>query len=389
MIQGRGALPDADVIPRTVRPVTPGGEPLGLLSHGGTGHPGCVTDVGEVDAGAGRPDDPAAARDDFIREKVRADLAAGTYQRVQTRFPPEPNGFLHIGHAKSIVLNFGLAADFAGACTLRMDDTNPAAEDPAYVAGIQDDVRWLGFEWLGDVRFASDHFEQLYTWAEQLIDAGAAYVDDLDAETISAQRGVFGQPGEESPYRDRPVEESRDLFRRMRAGEFPDGARVLRAKIDMAHPNMVLRDPVLYRILHVEHHRTGDAWSIYPTYDWAHGQTDALEGTTHSLCTLEFEGHRPLYDWLLDHLALPFDRPQQTEFARLNLTWTTLSKRRLLRLVEQGHVEGWDDPRMPTLRGMRRRGYPAAALRNFVTHIGVAKVNGTHEIELLESFVRD
>jgi len=362
-----------------------------LLSHGGTGHPGWVTDLGEVEAGAGGPDGPGegAARDDFIREKVRTDLAAGTFRRVQTRFPPEPNGFLHIGHAKSIVLNFGIAGDFGGVCTLRMDDTNPAAEDPAYVAGIEEDVRWLGFSWQGPVRYASDHFEQLYTWAEQLIDAGSAYVDDLDAETISAQRGVFGQPGVESPYRNRPADESRDLFRRMRAGEFPDGSHVLRAKIDMAHPNMVLRDPVLYRILHVDHHRTGATWSLYPTYDWAHGQTDALEGTTHSLCTLEFEGHRPLYDWLLGHLALPGDRPQQTEFARLNLTWTVLSKRKLLQLVEQGHVDGWDDPRMPTLRGLRRLGYPAAALRNFVHHIGVAKVNGTHEIELLESFVRD
>jgi glutaminyl-tRNA synthetase len=344
-----------------------------------------VTDLGEAPAASS----PEAARDDFIREKVRTDLAAGVFERVQTRFPPEPNGFLHIGHAKSIALNFGIADSFGGICMLRMDDTNPAAEDPAYVAGIEDDVRWLGYEWDGVVQYASDHFERLYQWAERLIDRGAAYVDDLDAETISAYRGAFGEPGRDSPYRDRSVEENHDLFRRMRAGEFPDGSHVLRAKIDMAHPNMVMRDPVLYRILHVDHHRTGDAWCIYPTYDWAHGQTDAIEGTTHSLCTLEFEGHRPLYDWLLDQLDLPGDRPQQTEFARLSLTWTTLSKRKLLRLVEHGLVDGWDDPRMPTLRGLRRLGYPPAALRNFAAHIGVAKVNSTHEIELLESFVRD
>ncbi|MFN0092036.1 MAG: glutamine--tRNA ligase/YqeY domain fusion protein [Acidimicrobiales bacterium] len=334
--------------------------------------------------------DPAGPSSDFIRERIRADQRSGAFAgRVQTRFPPEPNGYLHIGHAKSICLNFGLAAEFGGRCTLRMDDTNPLAENEDFVTGIEEDVRWLGFEWAGATRYASDYFEQLYEWAETLIGKGLAYVDDLDAEAISAYRGTFTEPGTDSPHRGRAVEENLDLFRRMRAGEFADGARVLRAKIDMAHPNPMLRDPVLYRIRHAAHHRTGDSWCIYPTYDWAHGQSDAIEGTTHSICTLEFDVHRPLYDWCLDQLELPGDRPQQIEFARLNLTHTLLSKRKLLQLVENGQVEGWDDPRMPTLRGLRRLGYPAAALRAFCAHIGVARMNGTHEIELLESFVRE
>ncbi len=333
---------------------------------------------------------PTSGSEDFIREQVRADTAAGTYGgRVQLRFPPEPNGYLHIGHAKSICLNFGVAEQFGGTCTLRMDDTNPAAENVDFVRGIEEDVAWLGFTWSGPTRYASDYFEQLYAWAELLVERGLAYVDDQDAETISAQRGGFTTPGTDSPFRSRSVEENLTLLRAMRAGDFADGERVLRAKIDMAHPNPQLRDPVLYRIRHLHHHRTGDAWCIYPTYDWAHGQSDAIEGTTHSVCTLEFDAHRPLYDWFLEQLPLPGDRPRQYEFARLNLTHTVLSKRKLLQLVEQGLVDGWDDPRMPTLRGLRRLGYPPEALRAFCGHIGVAKVNGTHEIELLESFVRD
>ncbi|MDH4144100.1 MAG: glutamine--tRNA ligase/YqeY domain fusion protein [Acidimicrobiia bacterium] len=326
---------------------------------------------------------------DFIRERVAADLAAGVDGgRVQTRFPPEPNGYLHIGHAKAICLNFAIAGEFGGTCNLRFDDTNPETESDEFVRGIQEDLAWLGYE-PGAVFYASDYFEQIYAWAELLVEAGLAYVDDQDAETISAQRGAFGTPGADSPYRDRAVAENLDLLRRMRAGEFPDGARVLRARIDMAHPNLQLRDPVLYRIRHATHHRSGDAWPIYPTYDWAHGQSDAIEGVTHSLCTLEFDVHRPLYDWFLDQLPLPHGRPRQLEFARLNLTHTVTSKRKLAQLVTDGLVEGWDDPRMPTLRGLRRRGYPASALRAFSAHIGVARVNGTHEIELLESFVRD
>jgi glutaminyl-tRNA synthetase len=335
---------------------------------------------------------------DFIRDLVIDDLRAGTYQgRVQTRFPPEPNGYLHIGHAKSICLNFGIAREFGGICRLRMDDTNPETENEEFVKAIEEDVRWLGFD-AGETLYASDYFEQLAEWAERLVEAGLAYVDDQDAETISAQRGSFTEPGQNSPYRDRSPEENHELFRRMRAGEFPDGSRVLRAKIDMAHPNPQLRDPILYRIRHAAHHRTGDRWSIYPTYDWAHGQSDAIEGVTHSLCTLEFDVHRPLYDWFLDRLgelgqlARATDhqgRPRQTEFARLALSHTVLSKRKLAQLVERGDVEGWDDPRMPTLQGLRRLGYPAEALRAFCAHIGVARVNGTHEIELLESFVRD
>ncbi len=328
---------------------------------------------------------------DFIREQVAHDQANGI--EIVTRFPPEPNGYLHIGHAKAICLNFGIAAEFGGRCNLRMDDTNPVTENVDFVAGLQEDITWLGFEWDGDVKFASDQFEQLYTWAQQLIRQGVAYVDDQDAETISATRGAIGQPGTNSPFRDRSVDENLDQFARMRAGEFADGEKVLRAKIDMAHTNGQMRDPIMYRIRHVHHHRTGDAWCIYPTYDWAHGQCDAIEGISHSICTLEFDAHRPLYDWYLDQIGITQtpekNRPHQYEFARLNLTYIMMSKRKLLQLVNEGHVDGWDDPRMPTVRGLRRRGYPAEAIRAFSAHVGVAKVNGTNEIELLESFVRD
>ena len=326
---------------------------------------------------------------DFVRQKVRDDQAAGRFGgRVQTRFPPEPNGFLHVGHAKSIYLNFGIAEEFGGTCHLRFDDTNPLAEDVSYVDAIIDDLAWLGVSPSGPAKFTSDSFDQLYEWAEDLVREGLAYVDDQDQETISSQRGGFGQPGIESPHRDRSVEENIELFRGMRDGQFADGACVLRAKIDMQADNMWMRDPVLYRIRRAHHHRTGDRWVIYPTYDWAHGQTDAIEGTTHSICTLEFAEHRPLYDWCLDHIELPSDRPEQTEFARLNLTHTVLSKRVLRTLVERGLVEAWDDARMPTVRGLRRRGFPAAALRTFCEHISVAKTNSVVEIELLESFVR-
>ena len=336
---------------------------------------------------ASTPDTPNAS--DFIREQVGCDVAANVNgARVVTRFPPEPNGYLHVGHAKSICLNFGLADDFDGLCNLRMDDTNPVTENEDYVKGIQDDLRWLGFEWNGPVRYASDRFEKLYEWAQDLIRQGVAYVDDQDADTIAATRGSIGEPGTDSPYRTRSVEENLNLFARMRAGEFDDGAKVLRALIDMNDPNGQLRDPIMYRIRHVEHHRTGNTWCIYPTYDWAHGQCDALEGITHSVCTLEFDAHRPLYDWYLDHLELPGDRPRQFEFARLNLTHTVLSKRKLAELVRDQLVTGWDDPRMPTLRGMRRRGYTPETLRTFCAHIGVAKVNSTNEIELLEWFLR-
>ena len=325
---------------------------------------------------------------DFIREMLREHASDGPYGgRVQTRFPPEPNGFLHIGHAKSIVLNFGLAEEFDGTCKLRFDDTNPETEEQRFVDAILEDVRWLGYE-PGDPEFASDYFGRLHDWAVQLIEAGLAYVDDQDAETISATRGSFTEPGTDSPFRDRPVEENLDLFARMKAGEFAEGDKVLRARIDMGHDNMQMRDPVMYRIRHHPHFRTGEEWHIYPTYDWAHGQSDAVEGTTHSICTLEFDTHRPLYDWFLESLGLPGDRPRQTEFARLNLTHTVMSKRKLAQLVEEGHVDGWDDPRMPTLRGLRRRGYPPEAIRAFASHIGIARVNGVHEIELLESFVR-
>ncbi|MCO8128898.1 glutamine--tRNA ligase/YqeY domain fusion protein [Acidimicrobiia bacterium EGI L10123] len=330
---------------------------------------------------------PTEGPSDFIREKIDADLAAGRFDRVQTRFPPEPNGYLHIGHAKSICLNFGLAEQYGGPCLLRFDDTNPVAEDPEYVDAIIDDIRWLGFE-PTDVVHASDYFDQLYAWAEELVGKGLAYVDDQDAETISAQRGGFGEPGIESPFRDRTPEENLGLLRQMRDGAFADGEKVLRAKIDMSASVMTMRDPVLYRIRRLPHHRTEDRWVIYPTYDWAHGQSDAIEGVTHSLCTLEFADHRPLYDWCLEHLELPNDRPEQTEFARLGLTHTVMSKRLLRQLVEDGVVDGWDDPRMPTIRGMRKRGYPPEAIRAFIDEIGVAKTNSTVEIELLESHVR-
>ena len=325
---------------------------------------------------------------DFIRDIVRADLAAGRHDTVVTRFPPEPNGYLHIGHAKSICLNFGVAEDFGGRCHLRFDDTNPLKEEQRYIEAIQRDVRWLGFDWGEHLHFASDYFERLYEWAEHLVRHGDAYVDDLSPDEIRAYRGTLTEPGRNSPYRERTPEENLDLLRRMRAGEFPDGARVLRAKIDMASGNLNLRDPVLYRILHATHPRTGDAWCIYPTYDFAHGQSDAIEGVTHSLCTLEFEDHRPLYDWLIEHLPVP-SRPRQYEFARLNLSHTILSKRRLIQLVEEGHVRGWDDPRMPTLAGLRRRGAPPAAMREFARRIGVAKSDNLVDVALLEHCVRE
>ncbi len=325
---------------------------------------------------------------DFIRDMIRRDNEEGTYGgRVQTRFPPEPNGYLHIGHAKAIVTDFGIAEDFGGLCKLRLDDTNPDTEETEYVDSIIDDIAWLGYM-PAEVCHASDYFGQLYDWAEHLVQAGLAYVDDSDAETISAQRGTFSTPGVESPYRNRTPEENLDLLRRMRSGEFPDGAKVLRAKIDMTHENMQMRDPVMYRIRHADHHRTGDAWDIYPTYDWAHGQSDAIEGVTHSLCSLEFESHRPLYDWFLAHLPLESEAPQQREFARLELTHTITSKRRLRKLVTDGIVDGWDDPRMPTLRGLRRRGYPAAALRAFCEAVGITRTNSRKAIEEFESFVR-
>src|ERR1700742_959071 len=294
---------------------------------------------------------------DVIRDVVQADRNAGRVQTVVTRFPPEPNGFLHIGHAKSICLSFGIAREFGGRCHLRFDDTNPTKEEQRFIDAIQHDVHWLGFDWGEHLHFASDYFEQLYEWAEHLVHQGLAYVDDTPPAMMRSQRGTLTEPGQNSPYRYRTVEENLDLFRRMRAGEFPNGARVLRAKIDMASGNMNLRDPVLYRILHAHHPRTGDAWSIYPTYDFAHGQSDAIEHITHSVCTLEFEDHRPLYDWLIEHLPVP-SRPRQYEFARLNLTYTILSKRHLTRLVSENHVSGWDDTRMPTLAGVRRRGVP-------------------------------
>ena len=325
---------------------------------------------------------------DFIRDMIRRDNEAGTYgQRVQTRFPPEPNGYLHIGHAKAIVTDFGIADDFDGLCKLRLDDTNPDTEETEYVDSIVSDIAWLGYT-PAEVCHASDYFEQLYLWAEHLIEQGLAFVDDSDAETISAQRGTFSTPGAESEYRERTASENLDLFRRMRAGEFADGTKVLRAKIDMASENMQMRDPVMYRIRHVAHHRTGDAWSIYPTYDWAHGQSDAIEGVTHSLCSLEFESHRRLYDWLLALLPLGGPAPKQREFARLELTHTVTSKRRLRTLVEQGVVDGWDDPRMPTLSGLRRRGYPAAAIRAFCEAVGITRTNSRKAIEELESYVR-
>ena len=333
------------------------------------------------------PDTPAAAN--FVRDLVQSDIEQGTFGgRVQTRFPPEPNGYLHIGHAKAISVDFGIAEEFGGVCRLRFDDTNPVTEETEYVDAIVDDVRWLGFE-PGEPLYASDYFETLYQWAEHLITTGFAYVDDQNAETISAQRGGYGRPGVESPYRDRSVEENLALFRRMRSGELPDGSHVLRAKADMQHENMQLRDPIMYRIRHEPHHRTGDQWVLYPTYDWAHGQSDAIEGVTHSLCSLEFDSHRALYDWYLEHCPLPGDQPRQTEFARLELTYTVTSKRKLRQLIDDGVVEGWDDPRLPTLRALRRRGYPATAIRSFCDFIGVAKTNSRHQIELLEWFIRN
>jgi len=324
----------------------------------------------------------------FIRDIILEDLRTGKHGgRVHTRFPPEPNGYLHIGHAKSICLNFGLAAEFGGKCNLRFDDTNPCKEEVEYVESIMADVRWLGFDWEDRLFYASDYFEQLYQWAVQLIRAGKAYVCDLSAQQVREYRGTLTQPGWDSPYRDRTVEENLDLFQRMRAGEFPDGARTLRAQIDMASPNLNLRDPVLYRILHAEHHRTGNQWCIYPMYDYAHGQCDSIERITHSVCTLEFEDHRPLYDWLVE--ALGIYHPRQIEFDRLNLTHTVLSKRKLLTLVEQGQVRGWDDPRMPTLSGIRRRGYTPEAIRAFCSRIGVAKTNGVIELSLLEHCLRE
>ena len=330
----------------------------------------------------------AEAGRDFIRDIVAQDLAAGRHKSVVTRFPPEPNGYLHIGHAKSICLNFGVAQEFGGRCHLRFDDTNPTREEQEYIDAIEADVRWLGFDWGKHLYHASDYFERLYGWAEDLIRAGKAYVDDQSQEDMRAARGTLTEPGKNSPFRERSVEENLDLFRRMRAGEFPNGARVLRAKIDMASGNINLRDPVLYRILHATHPRTGTEWKIYPSYDYAHGQSDAIEGITHSLCTLEFEDHRPLYDWFIANLPVP-STPRQYEFARLNLTYTVLSKRVLNALVKGGHVSGWDDPRMPTLAGMRRRGVPAEALRDFARRIGVAKANSLVDLGLLEFSIRE
>jgi glutaminyl-tRNA synthetase len=325
---------------------------------------------------------------DFIRDIVQADLDANKHPQIVTRFPPEPNGYLHIGHAKSIALNFGIAQEFGGRCHLRFDDTNPAKEEQEYIDSIQRDVHWLGYDWGSDLFYASDYFERLYGWAEDLIRSGDAYVDDQSQEAIRVARGTLTEPGKNSPFRDRSVEENLDLFRRMKAGEFPNGTRVLRAKIDMASGNINLRDPVLYRILHAEHPRTGKAWSIYPSYDYAHGQSDAIEGITHSICTLEFEDHRPLYEWLLDKLPVP-SKPRQYEFARLNLTYTLLSKRVLTELVRGGHVNGWDDPRMPSIAGLKRRGVPPEAIREFIKRIGVAKANSIVDVGMLEFCIRE
>ena len=351
-----------------------------------------MTPSAEGPAGAAddrREDVGSAPPLDFIRTIVAADRAAGKHDgRVATRFPPEPNGYLHIGHAKSICLNFGIAAEYDGICNVRFDDTNPTTEDVEYVEAIKADVRWLGFDWDDRLHYASDYFERLYDYAVTLIDRGKAYVDDLDAEQIREYRGTLTVPGRESPHRDRPVEENLDLFARMRAGEFADGSKVLRAKIDMASGNMNMRDPTLYRVRHARHHRTGDAWCVYPMYDFTHALSDSIEGITHSLCTLEFEDHRPLYDWVLDETEVPC-HPQQIEFARLNLSYTMLSKRKLLTLVKDAHVGGWDDPRMPTLVGMRRRGYPAAAIRLFCSRIGMAKRENVVDVGALEHAVRE
>ncbi len=325
---------------------------------------------------------------DFIRDIVQADIDSGKVLWPVTRFPPEPNGYLHIGHAKAICLNFGVAAEFGGRCHLRFDDTNPTKEEQEYIDAIEYDLKWLGFDWGNYLYHASDYFEQLYGWAEYLIEHGLAYVDDQSPVEMRASRGTLTEPGRDSPHRERSPTENLDLFRRMKNGEFPNGARVLRAKIDMASPNMNLRDPALYRILHATHPRTGDTWCIYPTYDFAHGQSDAIEGVTHSICTLEFEDHRPLYDWFIEHLPVP-SRPRQYEFARLALTYTVMSKRFLKGLVDEGRVTGWDDPRMPTLSGLRRRGVPAAAIRNFAKSVGVARANSTVDVGMFEHAVRD
>jgi glutaminyl-tRNA synthetase len=325
---------------------------------------------------------------DFIRDIVAADLASGRHKTVVTRFPPEPNGYLHIGHAKSIALNFGIAEEFGGRCHLRYDDTNPTREDQEYIDAIERDVRWLGYDWGQNLFHASDYFERLYGWAEDLIRAGNAYVDDQTQDEIRENRGTLTEPGKNSPFRDRSVEENLDLFRRMRAGEFPNASRVLRAKIDMGSGNINLRDPVLYRILNAPHPRTGTTWHIYPSYDFAHGQSDAIEGITHSICTLEFEDHRPLYDWFIQSLAVP-SQPHQYEFARLNITYTLLSKRVLTELVRGGHVAGWDDPRMPTLAGLRRRGVPPSAVRDFIKRVGVAKANSTVDVAMFEHAIRE
>jgi glutaminyl-tRNA synthetase len=332
--------------------------------------------------------DPASSPSNFVRDIILDDLKTNKFQgRVHTRFPPEPNGYLHIGHAKSICLNFGLAAEFGGKTNLRFDDTNPCKEETEYVDSIIENVRWLGFDWEDRLFYASDYFGQLYQWAVEMIEDGKAYVCDLNADEIREYRGTPTEPGKESPYRNRSVEENLDLFTRMKAGEFPDGARTLRAKIDMASPNFNMRDPIMYRILHSDHHRTGSEWCIYPMYDYAHGQSDSIEGITHSICTLEFEDHRPLYDWYVE--ALGIYHPQQIEFDRLNLTYTLLSKRKLLTLVQDGHVRGWDDPRMPTLAGIKRRGYTPEAIRNFCGSIGLSKTNGSIELSRLEYFVRE
>lgn len=325
-------------------------------------------------------------RKNFIRDIIDDDLKTGKYNTVHTRFPPEPNGYLHIGHAKSICLNFGIANDYNGLCNLRFDDTNPAKEEVEYVESIKEDVRWLGFDWDDRMFYASDYFDQLYEYALVLIKNGKAYVDDLNADQIREYRGTLTEPGKNSPYRNRTVEENLDLFERMRKGEFPDGSRTMRAKIDMGSPNLNMRDPVMYRILHATHHRTGDKWCIYPMYDWAHGQSDSIEGITHSICTLEFEDHRPLYNWFLDELGI--HHPRQIEFARLNLTYTVMSKRRLLQLVQEGHVNGWDDPRMPTISGLRRRGYTPESIRLFADRIGVSKADSMIDVSVLEDCLR-
>jgi glutaminyl-tRNA synthetase len=332
-------------------------------------------------------DENTSRSTDFIREAVAEDLRTGRYTYVRTRLPPEPNGYLHIGHAKAFMIDYLIAKEFGGECILRFDDTNPTKEETEFVEAIMEDARWLGIEW-SRVTFASDYFDQLYEWAIKLVKMGKAYVDDQSPEEVSRNRGTLTEPGKESPYRNRSVEENLDLLERMRKGEFPDGSRVLRAKIDMAHPNLNMRDPVMYRIIHEPpHHRTGYKWCIYPLYDWAHGQNDSMEGITHSLCSLEYENHRPLYEWFLDQLGV--FKPRQIEFARLNLTYTVMSKRKLRRLVEEGHVRGWDDPRMPTLRGMRRRGYTPEAIQDFINRIGVAKNYSIIDVGLLEACVRD